>query len=38
MLNLLKSKVFKSNTIGLFTFKICTTDPEMTNSVPDTTK
>lgn len=38
MLNLLKSEVFKSNAIGPFTFKIFTTDPEMTDSVPDTTK
>lgn len=33
-----KIKSFTSNTIGLFAFKLFRTDPEMTNSVPDTTK
>lgn len=33
-----KIKSFTSNAIGLFAFKLFQTDPEMTNSVPDTTK
>lgn len=33
-----KIKSFMSNTIGLFDFQLFQTDPEMTNSVPDTAK
>jgi len=33
-----KTRSLNLNTIGPFTFQTFTTDPEMTNSVPDTTK